>query len=156
MGRLPWLDGIAVVFAAACGSTTGPAMPDAKILTLESIAITPSTLMTKVNLDLPTQLTATAMLSDGTTRDITHKAMWSSSDASIAKVADGLVTALAKGTTTVTAMDAGRAGMLVVNVDLATIAVSSFNGGVDFFSAGAALKNTPPWPVRRGATTPTP
>jgi hypothetical protein len=63
------------------------------------------------------QLTATATLSDGTTQNVTSSATWQSSNATVATVSStGLVTAVAAGTTTITATSQGRSGALVVSV----------------------------------------
>ncbi len=63
------------------------------------------------------QLTATAVLSDGTTIDVTSKATWTSSDPSVATVsAAGLITAVGPGTTTITCTYGGVTNTLVVTI----------------------------------------
>ena len=64
------------------------------------------------------QLVATADLSDGSTRDVTGVAEWTSTDAAVATVdASGLVTALGTGSTTVTATFEGVQGSTEVTVE---------------------------------------
>ncbi len=67
------------------------------------------------------QLTATAVFTDNSTRNVTALATWSSSDASVAVVASsggtiGRATALAEGTATITATYQGSSGSTVVTV----------------------------------------
>ncbi len=70
---------------------------------LRSIALDPTTLMLQVG---ETQaILATGTLEDDTQMDVTEALTWSSSDASIATVAAGAVTAVSAGTATVTASD---------------------------------------------------
>jgi hypothetical protein len=67
------------------------------------------------------QLTLTAVFSDGTTRDVTSKAEWSSRSFNVADVDDlhhkGLVTAAGYGKTTITAKYGGKSVSIRVEVD---------------------------------------
>jgi hypothetical protein len=72
------------------------------------------------------QLTATAVYSDGTNRDITSLATWTSGDAKTAAVSDalatkGLVDAVVAGKATITAQYVGVAGMTDVTVSAAVL-----------------------------------
>ena len=63
------------------------------------------------------QLTATLVLADGSTRDVTDTATWTSSDESVATVdSSGLVTAVAEGTATITATTQGLSGTSEITV----------------------------------------
>ena len=97
----------ATLFTAACGSTTSPS-------SLASIAVTGTA---PFAVGAVTQLTATGMLSDGTTEDVTNSATWLSSDPSIAMVSStGVVTGVAPGTASVFATVGTVTGALQVNV----------------------------------------
>src|SRR5262249_55615854 len=121
---------VMVLILAACGSTTGTAPPDADVDTVTSITFNPATLMMKRGLDAPKQVMATAMLSSGQTKDITHKVTWASSDPSIAAVADGVVKPLMHGNATITATLGTVSGMLPVMVADPTLVVGEFQPGV--------------------------
>jgi len=148
--QLLWL-----VLAAACGSATGPAQPDAAAhASLTSLAVTPSTLSAKRGLDAPTQLKATATLSDGRTVDVTNDATWMSSNATAVGVSPaGLVTPLAAGMATVTATYGGMNGTAMVTAqspklyatDVSPSAISTF----DAYASG----DTPPLTRITGAAT---
>ena len=78
--------------------------------TLNSITITPAN--TTVSAQATQQFAATGKFSDGSTQDVTLNAHWSSSDASVATIANGssqagLATTYAHGTTTIGARSGG-------------------------------------------------
>ncbi len=75
---------------------TGPSSP-----TVTSITIAGS--LTMSNVGQTSQMTATAHYAKGTTENVTTQATWSSSDANIATVSNGLVTSVGTGTVTITA-----------------------------------------------------
>lgn len=98
----------ATLLTAACGSTT-PA-PSA----LSSIAITGAAPVVGGQ----SQFTATGTLSDGTTKDLTSSASWTSSDTTIATVSTtGVVTGVAAGTASVFATVGAVSGSLPVVVN---------------------------------------
>jgi uncharacterized protein YjdB len=80
-------------------------------------------------------MVATGTFSDGSTQDITTQATWTSSNRTVAVISnalgnEGLVTALAAGTTTLTATFngvSGSTGLTVTNVVLVSIAVTPAN-----------------------------
>ncbi|MBV7414186.1 Ig-like domain-containing protein [Aeromonas sp. sif2433] len=68
------------------------------------------------------QLAASGAYGDGTTKDVTHDVHWSSSDPAIATVSlNGLVTAVAPGTATITGTLDGQSATLSVTVTNATL-----------------------------------
>ena len=83
--------------------------------TVTSIALTPAT--PSIAIDANVQLTATATMSDSTTRDVTVQAQWTSSDVTKVIVSDtGIASGIATGTATVTASYGGHTGTDVVTV----------------------------------------
>lgn len=91
---------------AACSVTVVPAKP----VEVESVTLDRTTL--DLTVGDTEQLTATVLPEDATDKTV----VWSSSDTSVATVADGLVTALAPGTATVTASAGDRSAECVVTV----------------------------------------
>lgn len=82
---------------------------------IASIAVTPAT----PNISATQQMVATATMDDGSTRDISSLAVWASSDPTKATVnATGLVTAVADGTTTISASFGGKTGSTVATIDV--------------------------------------
>jgi hypothetical protein len=101
-----FLVSIQLILISACGqSATVNDIPS----TLSSIAVTPTNPSIANNSTL--QFTATGTYSDGTTQDLTGSVTWSSSGsaATISNAAgsNGLATAVASGTTTITATAEG-------------------------------------------------
>jgi len=74
------------------------------------------------------QLSAAALYSDSSTKDVTQDANWSSGDLSVVRVAAGLVTAVAFGQTVVSANYLGRSGSVTVKATPAGTFIVS--GGV--------------------------
>jgi trimeric autotransporter adhesin len=111
---------ISATFQNVMGTTT-LAVTDATIM---QIQVTPFAPTVPVEFDLP--LTATAIYSDGTNRDITSEATWTSSTPATAVVSDagatkGLVTASAGGSTTIEAQLGSASGSTVVTVSAAML-----------------------------------
>ncbi|MGA7693673.1 MAG: chitobiase/beta-hexosaminidase C-terminal domain-containing protein [Candidatus Sulfotelmatobacter sp.] len=94
-------------------------------ISLTSIAITPA----GANIPFPgtVLLTATGYYSDGSTQNLTTTAVWSSSNPAAAMVASGLVTAVAGGSTNITATSAGiisNSAPITVTPTLTSIAIT--------------------------------
>lgn len=131
-----WLGQIAAALAcaaalSACGSSSSPTAPTPpgsttpppSGATVTSVAVTsPSTSGASF------QLTATAHMSDGSSRDITGSATWQSSNTQLASVSPaGLVTVHGTGDVDLKATYQGVSGSLHVSVSLAkTFTVSGF------------------------------
>ncbi len=73
------------------------------------------------------QVTATATYSDGSTKDVTSLANWSSSNALNATVANGLVTGVQNGFATILATYGGSSVIVNVNVLALTVKVGTVN-----------------------------
>jgi hypothetical protein len=84
-------------------------------VTLTSISITPAN--ATVFIGTPQQFTATGRFSDGSTRDLTTTAAWSSSNTSVATVStSGLVSGVTTGTVTLSAQSGSVVGSVTVSV----------------------------------------
>jgi hypothetical protein len=128
---LAWTACLAIfAFVAGCGSDS-PVTPGA---TLTAIGV--SAASASIAKGTTTQLTATGTYSDKTTKDLTAKVAWSTSDVTVATISDdaatkGLATGVAKGTATLTASLAdsgstlsGTTTLTITDVALKSLAVS--------------------------------
>jgi hypothetical protein len=110
----------------AVETSTGPA--------LTSIAIAPSS--ATVGSGLTTNFTATCTFSDSSTANCTSGAVWVSSSIGVATVMAGTATGVAKGTTTITAVDGGitsnPATLTVFTVPSSTVTGTSQTGVQQF------------------------
>jgi hypothetical protein len=94
---------------------TGAAMLGVTPPVVRTLVVTPSALTLPVMFSA--QLTATAVLSDGTTRDVTTTAVWSSdAPMTVSVSARGQVTAVSAGSTTIHATFMNAAGSAMVTV----------------------------------------
>ncbi len=102
---------LTLLLFAACGGGES----SGSHVALQTVAITPASPSQQLGMTL--QLVATGMYSDGTTRDISSMATWSSSKASVAAVsAVGLVSTVTIGTATITATLGGVEGSATMMV----------------------------------------
>lgn len=85
--------GLAIVMCGACGDNPTPTAPSPP----PTASVAAITVTGGGSTGAPVQLTAMAQFSDGTGKDVTTLAAWSSSDAQIASVTGGLVTVVAGG-----------------------------------------------------------
>lgn len=115
---------------AAVGGVSGVASVSVSDAVLTQVAVSPAA--ASLALGLSMGFTATGSYSDGQTRDLTELAGWTSSDPAVAEVASqggvpGRATALAEGSTTLTAAvgaAAGNATLTVTPPRLVAIVVS--------------------------------
>jgi hypothetical protein len=123
------------------------------MITITSIAVTP--LSKSVTWPDTQQLMAMATFSDGTVKDVTATATWTTSDPAVATVsAAGLVTTNDTGTATIQAMVDIQHAEAVIAIAVPTLAVSSFgSAGIDFFPANAIGNVAPRRSIRGAATT---
>ena len=103
-------------FGAAGAPPTSPSAP-----TVTSVVVTGWTRPLAVGERIA--LSATAIYSDGSPRNVTHEATWESSNANVATVSDGMVTAVAEGATAIIARFADKDGNQGVTVDRTAIPV---------------------------------
>jgi len=99
---------------------------------LQSIEVTPA--MTSVAAGIGQQFTATGEYSDGSSKDLTKSATWTSSNTSAATISStGMVTTKAAGSTTITAAYSGVSGSTTLNVTapaLVSLAVSPTSSSI--------------------------
>jgi len=108
---------ITAALGSSSGTTTLNVNPPALLL---SIAITPSDPV--ITAGTTQQFIATGTFSDGTTQDLTSQGSWSSSASSVVSITlDGKATAVAAGTTAITAVLGGVSGSQSLNVTHATV-----------------------------------
>ena len=82
------------------------------------------------------QLTATGVYSDNTTQSVTSQVVWQSSDATIASVSSGLLTALKTGTVTVTATLGSLSGNGTIVVTAASVSSITITPAVFTIASG--------------------
>jgi uncharacterized protein YjdB len=104
---------------AASGSTSGSTTLTVNPASLVSIKVTPAN--TTIAKGATQQFTATGTYSDNSTQTLTNSATWSSSNTGVATVSNaagsnGLATAVATGTTTVSAVSGGVTGSTSLTV----------------------------------------
>ena len=119
--------GVALLAGCGGGSTSGGG-GGGNTVTLVSIAVTPST--PSVAAGQTQQFTATGNYSDGSTKNLTSSANWLSSNPAVATVnTAGLATAVAAGSTTISASSGSVTGTttLTVTPTLVSIAVTPAN-----------------------------
>lgn len=112
---------------ATLGGVSGSTTVTVPTATVTDVRVDPGTASTTVGGTVT--FAATAVLSDGTSTDVTASATWSVADATIAKVASGIATGVAGGTTTVTASISGKSGSASLTVSakaLTSVQLSPF------------------------------
>ena len=122
-------------FTSSCGDSPTPTTPNppAAAATVTQVTVTGSAPAA----GLTSQLAAMAALSDGSTRDVTAQAAWSSSNAAIATVSNtGLVLGVSAGSTDITAAYQGRNGSIRLDV---VVPRYRLNGLVTDVQAGYVL-----------------
>jgi Big-like domain-containing protein/carboxypeptidase family protein len=128
--------GLAMLVACAADTNQSPAAPAPAggVFEIRITSAAPS--------DATIQLTATARLADGSSRDVTTSAVWTSSNPALATVsASGLVTAVGAGQVEVRASYQGVMGTLTLQVDR-PIQRFALSGVVhEVGPAGAAVAN---------------
>jgi uncharacterized protein YjdB len=116
---------------AACGGGGGQEAtpPSAPAPTVVSVAVTPTTASVPTN--GVQAFVAVATFSDGSTRDVSTTASWTSATAAIATVAptSGVVTGVSAGTSTITATFSGKSAATAVTVTTATLVSIAISPG---------------------------
>ncbi len=143
-----------VATAVASGTTTVSAasagVTGSTVLTVSAASLT-SVTVTPVNPSLATgatvQFTATGHYSDGSTQDLTASATWSSSIPSVGTVSNsagsqGLATAVAAGSTTISATILGQTGTSVLTVSTASLTSIAVTPSPAAVAAGTTVQMT--------------
>ena len=135
---------------AGGGSAASPeASATPQNVPLTSIAVTPSNQTLTVG--GTQQFTATGTYSDGSTQNLTGQATWASSNTATATISPaGLATAVAAGTTTISATlgaVSGSTGLTVTPgpLTITTTALPAATAGVAYSATLAATGGTPPY-----------
>ena len=103
------------ILTTGCGSGGGSQSNNTSTATVSSIQIVPGSV--SIGTGANQEFTATAQLSDGSTKNVTNSVQWSSSDTSIASVnAGGVATGVAPGTVTITATSRSVHSMATLQV----------------------------------------
>lgn len=112
--------GTSVITASFAGKTSAGSLTVVSA-TLVSISVTPSTASVPIGGNQP--LAATATYSDGSTRDVTAFAAWTSASPAVAAVspASGLASGVASGSALITASFFGQTSAMILNVTSATL-----------------------------------
>jgi len=135
---------ITATYQGVTGSTT-LTVTSATVSSIEVTPINPT-----LSVGGRQQFTATAIYSDATTQDVTARATWVSSDTTVAQVSTagggpggggqrGTVTALAAGTTTISATLNGFSGSSTVTVTTATLSSIQVTPSEPSIAAGVQL-----------------
>lgn len=132
---------ISATYNGFTGSTTLTVTP----AVLTQIDITPATGIVSKGTDL--QLSAVGIFNDGTSQDVTNQVTWTSSNQSVAIVANaagsqGLVTAVAAGSTDISATLSGIAASLTLRVSNAALVSINVSPVSPTLAAGTALALT--------------
>lgn len=127
---------------ATYGGFTGKATLTVTSAVLTSITVAPATTAAPVGVKLT--FTATANYSDGTSKDVTTAASWTSSDTTLAQVSDagptrGQATTLAAGTVTITAYFGGFSGKATLTVTTATLSSIAVTPATSSVSVGSTV-----------------
>jgi hypothetical protein len=124
------------------GSTTATVVPTLPPATPTSVQVSPASPSPTAGATV--QMSAAARYSDGSTRDVTATATWTSSDPLVAAFRDaaqpGLLSALAAGTTTVSAAVEGVSGGTTVTVSSVTLRSVSVIPASASVSVGSTLQ----------------
>jgi hypothetical protein len=132
---------ISATFMNVTGTTT-LTVTDATVTQIQVTPFAPS-----IPAGFDRQLSATAIYSDGTNRDVTSLATWTSAAPSTASVSDalatkGLVTGFQGGTATITAQYAGASGSTTVTVSSAALKALAITPANATMMVGANLQLT--------------
>lgn len=133
------------VITATMGTVSATTTLEVTPAVLMSIAITPANPTVIINNTV--QLTATGTYTDGTIQPITTQVMWSSSDVNIATVSNatgsqGLATAVAAGSVTITATQGSVSGTTTLTVITRTLTSITITPASFSLSPGATQQLT--------------
>jgi hypothetical protein len=127
--------GLLTAVVAACGSDA-PKNPVMATPTVTQVTVTGTT----PSVGATSQFTATATISDGTTRNVTGESSWTSSNQGIAVVSGtGTVAAMSSGEVTITATYQQRSGNMPIVIPSPAPSVHTVTGVVTDSKAGYEL-----------------
>src|SRR5436190_13196606 len=113
-----------VATLTGCSSGAGGSNNSSGQPTVSSIQVAPPSM--SIGTGLGQQFTATAHMSDGTSKDVTTSVQWSSSDSNIASVnSAGMASGSAPGTVTITALSGSLQSTAALTVSSAAVNLSS-------------------------------
>jgi uncharacterized protein YjdB len=140
---------------ATLNGTAGSATVTVTPAVLSSISVTPGS--SSIAKGTTVKLTATGNYSDGSTQDLTTQASWTSTDNTVAQVANvsgsnGLVTGLGVGSTSIIATFNGTSGSATVTVTAATLSSISVTPGSSSIAKGTTVKLTATGSYSDGST----
>ncbi|MCU1299373.1 MAG: LigC protein [Acidobacteriaceae bacterium] len=139
---------LAVLTACGGGSSTSGNSAQPSLQSIQVSAASPT-----LSVAGSTQLTATGKYSDGSSKDLTQSATWSSSNPAVATVAGGLVTGLAQGKVTIQAsFGSATPGTLVVNVNPPTLVSIAIGPTYSSIAPGTIAKFTATGTYSDGST----
>ncbi|HEY6445567.1 MAG TPA: Ig-like domain-containing protein [Acidobacteriaceae bacterium] len=119
--------------------------------TLTSIAVTPAA--PSITAGATQQFTATGTYSDGTTKNITNSVNWTSSNTSVATInGSGLATAVAAGTSTITASSGSVSGTAMLTVTANSVTSIAVMPNPATFAAGSTQQFTATATYSNGTT----
>ncbi len=138
LGYLKYLALAGLVALGACGG--GDETAEMPASTVRTIEVTP--VSSTIALGTSTALTATAIYTDNSKRDLTAQVTWTSSDATVATVgaSPGTVLGVAPGTTTVSASLHGLSGSATVTVTSAKVTSISITPGISSMAIGTSAQ----------------
>jgi len=146
--KLIWLVLVALCYSIlACSGSGGSGGSDDPTVTALEVTPADASIAKGTTLDLA----ATGILSDSTHRDMTASATWSSSDAGVATISNGVATAKGVGVTTITATQGNISfdtTLTVTDAVLVSIEVTPTNPGIvlgtsqQFTATGTFSDNT--------------
>ena len=116
--------GLLLLIATLTGCAGGAGSNSSGQPTVSSIQVAPPSM--SIGTGLGQQFTATAHMSDGTSKDVTTSVQWSSSDSNIASVnSAGMASGSAPGTVTITALSGSLQSTAALTVSSAAVNLSS-------------------------------
>jgi uncharacterized protein YjdB len=130
---------------ATFGARSGTSKVTVSTATLTAVEVSPASATIQAGAEVP--LKAAGRYSDGTSRDVTAEATWTTSDAAIAQVGTsgvsiGRVAGVGAGTATITATLDGVAGTSTITVNVVTVTAVALTPASPAITVGATQQLT--------------
>ncbi len=140
-----------LILSIACGSSNNSTPSNSGVPVLQSIQVSPGA--PSIAAGLGQQFTATGKYSDGSSKDLTQSASWSSSNTAIAMVSgSGMATSKVPGLATITATFSGAHGSATLNVTAATVVSLVVSPASTSIAPGTAVQFTATGTFTDGST----